>query len=181
MKKYTIFGICSLVLLLSALSMYGQGFTGSSPAPQINSVRALQIAQTRAPAAGTLISMEWELKRAGSEWSVTIIHGQMRYSVKINGDSGQIISYSERQYTPRQPLTSQPPANRVSFETIRQNALSIHPGWLIEEIDYGHKHGRWVYEVELRPTHGRKSKIYFDAVTGTQLQLSPGRNVRTWS
>ena len=177
MKKYTVFGICCLVLLLSAASIYGQGFTGTNTAPQIDGVRALQIAQTRAPASGTVIEMDWELKRGWSEWDITIIQGQTRYDVKIDASSGQITSYRERQYAPRQPLP-QPPSNRISFETVRQNAQSTNPGGIIQEIDYGYEYGRWVFEVKIR-VNNRNTTLYFDAVTGTSLQLS-GRNPRTW-
>jgi len=177
MKKYTVFGICCLVLLLSAASIYGQGFTGTNTTPQIDGARALQIAQTRAPAGGTVISMEWELKRGWSEWDVTIIQGQTRYDVKIDAASGQITSYRERQYAPRQPLPP-PPANRISFETVRQNAQSSNPGGIIQEIEYGYKHMRWVFEVKIR-VNNRNTTLYYDAATGQSLQLS-GRNPRIW-
>ena len=177
MKKQTVFGICCLVLLFSAASIYGQGFTGTNTAPQIDGVRALQIAQTRAPASGTVIEMEWELKRGWSEWEIDIVQGQTRYTIKIDGSSGQITSYRERIYAPRQPLP-QPPANRISFETVRQNAQSSNPGGIIQEIEYGYKHLRWVFEVKIR-VNNRNTKLYFDAVTGQSLQLSE-RNPRTW-
>jgi len=178
MKKYTVFGIFCLVLLLSAANIYAQGFTGGNIEPQINSVRALQIAQTRFPAGASVIGIEWELKRGWSEWEVKAIRNGLRYTVKINGENGQIISYRERQYTPRQPIP-QPPANRVSFETIRQSALSAFPGGVIVEIEWKYSHGRWIYEVELRQNgqngqQGRKSKIHYDSTTGSQIS-------RTWN
>ena len=114
MKKYTVFGICCFVLLISAASIYGQGFTGGSAAPQVDSARAVQIAHTMFPAGASVIKIEWELKRGWSKWEVKAIHNGMSYTVKINGGNGQIISYRERQYTPRQPVP-QPPQNRVSF------------------------------------------------------------------
>ena len=177
MNKYKVFGICCLVLLLSTASIFGQGFIGTNTAPQVDSIRALQIAQTRFPAGSTVIEMEWELKRNWSEWSITAFHGQMRYSIEIDASSGQIISYSERQYVPRQPLP-QPPSNRISFETIRQNVLSINPDGIIQEIEYGYEYLRWVFEVKIR-INNRNTTHYFDAVTGQPLQLS-GRNPRTW-
>ena len=177
MKRFIVLGVYCLVLLLSATGIFAQGFTGTNTAPQIDGVRALQIAQTRAPAAGMVISMEWELKRGWSEWDVTIIQGQIRYDVKIDATSGQITSYRERQYAPRQPLP-QPPANRISFETIRQNAQSSNPSGIIQEIEYGYKHLRWVFEVKTR-VNNRNTTLYYDAVTGQSLQLS-GRNPRTW-
>ena len=180
MKKYTVSGICCLALILSAAGIYAQGFTTprDNTAPQVNSERALQTAFTRAPAGGTLIEMDWELKRMGSEWDIKIIHNQMQYDIKIDGNSGQIISYRERRYTPRQPLPS-PPQNRISFERVREIAQSIHPQGTIEEIEWEHSYGRWVYEVTVR-VNGRKNTIYLDSVTGSQLQQTGRGRTRTW-
>ena len=180
MKKYAVSGICCLVLILSAAGVYAQGFTspGANTAPQVNSERALQIAFTRAPAGGTVIAMDWELKRVGSEWEIKIIHNQMQYDIKIDGSSGQIISYRERRYTPRQPLPS-PPQNRISFERVREIVRSIYPQGTIEDIEWEYSYGRWVYEVDIR-VNGRKNTVYLDSVTGSQLQRTGRGNARTW-
>jgi uncharacterized membrane protein YkoI len=104
----------------------------------------------------------------------------MRYDIKIDGGSGQITSFRERQFTPRNPLP-QPPQNRLSFERIREIVQPMYPGGIIEEIEWKFSYGRWVYEVDIRPQNGRKISIYFDSTTGTQLQLSRGSSrERTW-
>ena len=174
MKRYTLFGFCCLAMLFAAANMYGQGFTGSA-APQIDGERAIQIAFTRIPAGATLIEIEWELKRGWSELEIKAFQNGMRYEIKIDGGTGQITSFRERQYAPRTPLP-QPPQNRISFERVREIVQSMHPAGIIEEIQWEFEYGRWVYEAAVR-VNGRKTTIYLDSITGTQLQRTrSGKN-----
>jgi uncharacterized protein (TIGR00156 family) len=47
MKKYTIFGLCVIMAVLSAASVFGQGFTGPGAGTASRQVRTVTVAQAR--------------------------------------------------------------------------------------------------------------------------------------
>jgi uncharacterized protein (TIGR00156 family) len=47
MKKYTIFGVCLMMTVLSAASVFGQGFTGPGAGTASGHVQTVTVAQAR--------------------------------------------------------------------------------------------------------------------------------------
>ncbi|MFJ4145864.1 PepSY domain-containing protein [Pseudomonas sp. NPDC089734] len=53
-----------------------------------------------------------------------------------------------------------------SFEKLNEHALAKHPGATITETELENEYGKYVYQVELRDTHGVHWDLKIDAVTG---------------
>jgi uncharacterized membrane protein YkoI len=53
----------------------------------------------------------------------------------------------------------------LSQDEIIQRAKAQQPGD-VTEIELDHKHGRYVYEVDIKDEHGVKTEMKFDAKTG---------------
>ena len=172
MKKYSVFFVC----IFSAASLFAQGLTGHNvPFVQlkITGERARQIALERT-GGGTIIEMEWELKRGMAQYELEIINRGMKCKIKLDSVTGEIIEYKAKRATVRE-LPSVP-QNHISFERAREIALEGTSNASVEKISWEHKHGQYVYEVSVRQ-NGRKNKVYLDAMTGSRI-LQQARKAR---
>ena len=136
MKRYSILVGCLIAVVFSSVNLYAQGFSGpgsQATLPVISGERALEIALNRA-GGGTVIEMEWELKRWGSQYDVEIHRNGMKVEVKVDGANGNIISYKEKRASQRFVMPPPPPQNRITFERAREAALTGRNNAAVEEI-----------------------------------------------
>ena len=157
MKKYFVIFVCCLAAIFSAAAIFAQ--------EQITGTKAMQIALTRS-SGGTVIEMEWELKRGKAQFDVEIINSGKKHEIKIESATGKIITYKEKRVVVRE--LPPPPQNQVTFERVREIALAGRGNAIVEKIEWEYKYGQYVYEVSLRQD-GKKSKVYIDAATGRTL------------
>ncbi|TBU73629.1 peptidase [Pseudomonas daroniae] len=57
-----------------------------------------------------------------------------------------------------------------SFEKLNEAALAQHPGGKLEDTELEEEYGRYLYQVEVRDTQGRKWDVELDATNGTILK-----------
>jgi len=158
MKKHFVFFVCCLAAIFSAAVIFAQ--------EQITGTQAMQIARTRA-GGGTVVEMEWELKRGRAQYDVEVIRSGTKHEIKIDSATGEIIGYKEKRANARElPPT---PQNQVTFERAREISLAGRGNAIVEKIEWEYKYGQYVYEVSVRQD-GKKSKVYIDAATGKTLQ-----------
>jgi len=158
MKKYFVFFVCCLAAIFSAAAIFAQ--------EPITGTRVAQIALTRS-GGGTIIEMDWELKRGGAQYDIEIIYSGTKYEMKIDASIGDIIGYKEKRASARE--LPPPPQNQVTFERAKEIALANRGNAIVEKIEWEYKYGQYVYEVSVRQD-GKKSKVYIDAATGKTLQ-----------
>ena len=60
---------------------------------------------------------------------------------------------------------AQAPSGLLTLEDIVRQVQAQHPGKVVE-TELEHKHGRYVYEVEVVDDHGVKTELKYDAKTG---------------
>ena len=175
MKKHSVFFVCYLTAIFSAAVIFAQGFTGpNDPVSQVHITgeRAKQIALVKT-AGGTVIEMEWELKRGRAQYELEIINSGMKYEMKLDSATGEIIEYKEKRTSVRE--FPSPPQSQITFERAKEIALAGSSNALVEKISWEHKYGQYVYEVSVMQNR-QKNKIYIDGMTGRILQ--PAR--RAW-
>ena len=93
----------------------------------------------------------------------------MEIEVKIDVATGEIISIKQKRASKRFVMPPQPAPNQISFERARDIALNGINNAVVEEVEWMHRYGQWVYEVSLKQ-NGRKQTVYLDAATGRILQ-----------
>ena len=175
MKKHSIFFACYLSAFFSATVLFAQALTGPNALDsqtQITGERAKQIALAKT-GGGTIIEMDWELKRGRAQYEIEIINSGVKYKVKL-ASAGDIIEYKEKRASLRE--IPPPPGNQITFERAKEIVLVGTSNAIVEKISWEYKYGQFVYEATVRQ-NSRKSKVYLDAMTGRILQ--PAR--RGWT
>ena len=157
MKKYFVFIVCCLVAIFSAATIFAQ--------EQITGTRAMQIALTRS-GGGTVIEMDWELKKDRAQYDVEIFRSGTKYEIKIDFSTGEIIKHKEKRASVRE--LPPPPQNQLTFERAREIALAGRGNATVEKIIWEYKYRHYIYEILVRQ-NGRKSKVHIDAATGKML------------
>ena len=161
MKKYFVIFVCCLALIFSAATIFAQ--------EQVTGTQAVQIALTRS-GGGTVIEMDWELKKGRAQYDVEIFRSGTKYEIKIDFSTGEIIKHKEKRTSVRD--LPPPPQNQITFERVREIALAGRGNAMVEKIEWEYKHGQYVYEVSVMQD-GKKSKVYIDAATGRILTPVP--------
>jgi len=67
--------------------------------------------------------------------------------------------------SPPSGAATQEPGGLLTLEDIVRQAQAQHPGKVVE-TELEHKHGRYVYEVEVVDDKGVKTELKYDAQTG---------------